>query len=91
MLEIGDDELKVLNCLLHPESMETVVSETKFHPKVALDIVRTLVHYRYVKAQDVSGKSLAMFSPDKLTLVRFVLTAKGLKEITSAQQPPLQV
>ena len=89
MLEIGDDELKVMNCLLHPESMETVVSETKFHPKVALDIVRTLVHYRYVKAQDVSGKSLTMFSPDKLTLVRFVLTAKGLKEITPTK-PPLQ-
>jgi len=70
-----------MNCLLHPESMEAVVTETKFHPKVTLDIVRTLVHYRYVKAQDVSGKSLTMFSPDKLALVRFVLTAKGLKGI----------
>lgn len=87
MLEIGEDELKVMNCLLHPESIETVVSETKFHPKVALDIVRTLVHYRYVKAQDVNGKSLTMFSPDKLALVRFVLTAKGLKEI-STKPPP---
>ncbi len=84
MLEIREDELKVMNCLLHPESMETVVAETKFHPKVALDIVRTLVHYRYVKAQDVTGKSLTMFSPDKLALVRFVLTAKGLKEISPA-------
>ncbi|MBM3399779.1 MAG: hypothetical protein FJY15_04355 [Bacteroidetes bacterium] len=82
MFEIGIDELKVMNCLFHPESMETVVTETKFHPKVALDIVRTLVHYRFVKAQDVTGKTLTMFSPDKLALVRFVLTAKGLKEIS---------
>jgi hypothetical protein len=83
MLEIGDDERKVMNCLLHPEPMEVIIAETQFQAKVALDIVRTLVHYRYVKVQDAQGKNLSMFSPDNLNIVRFVLTAKGIKEIAS--------
>lgn len=85
MLEIGADELKVLGCMIHAESMETIIQETGFQSKVALDIVRSLVHYRYLKAVDANGKGLNMFSPDKLRHVRFMLTAKGFEALQAGK------
>ena len=78
---MGDHELKVMNCLLHPESLETAVNESGLPHKVVLDIIRNLVHYRFVKPTDSEGKVISMFSPDKLRAVRFVLTAKGVSAI----------
>ena len=86
MFEVGVHELKVMNCLLHPESLDTVVSETGYASKVVLDVIRNLVHYRYLKPVDPEGRSMTMFSPDKLRQVRFMLTAKGLKELEN-QKP----
>jgi hypothetical protein len=81
MFEIGEHELKVMNCLLHPESIETAVTESGLPQKVVLDIIRNLVHYRYIKPTDADGKVVNMFSPDKLRAVRFVLSAKGISAL----------
>lgn len=86
MFEIGPDELKVMNCMVHAESLETVVTETKFPPKVVLDIIRHLVHYRYLKPVDSEGKTLAMFSPDKMKKIRFMLTAKGVDALQNVKK-----
>ncbi|MBL7812611.1 MAG: hypothetical protein JNL57_10350 [Bacteroidetes bacterium] len=76
-MEILSDERKVLALLIHAESMDTIIRETGLQAKVALDIVRNLVHYGYVKLTDTEGKPVSMFSPDKLKAVRFMLSAKG--------------
>lgn len=85
-MEIFESDLKVMSCLLHPESFETIVLETTLSPKVALDIVRNLFHYRYIKVQHKDGTPLQMFSPDEMRDVRFVLTAKGQEATFPANQ-----
>ena len=81
MLEIGKDELKVMNSLVHAETVGTVISETGLQDKVVIDIVRHLHHYRYIKAVDANGKEMPMFEIDKIKRILFMLTAKGFSEI----------
>lgn len=81
MIEILEDELKVLRCLVHEETLETIIAETGLQPKVARDIVRTLWHYRYLTAVTAEGKQLMMADADKLFVTRFRLTAKGFGEL----------
>lgn len=81
MIEIGSDELKVMNCLMHAETAGTVISETGMQQKVVIDIIRQLHHYRYIKSVDEAGRSLSMFEVDKIRKVRFILTAKGISEL----------
>lgn len=77
MIEIGADELKVLNCLVHAEQSATVIAETGMSEKVVIDIIRYLHHYRFIKAVDENGKELPMFEIDKIRKVRFILSSKG--------------
>jgi hypothetical protein len=86
MYEIHADELKVLNCLIHAEEVNTIITETKLPTKVVIDIVRHLFHYRYIKAVDDSGKEMAMFEIDRIKLVRFILSAKGFVELERLQK-----
>ena len=81
MFEIGNDELRVMNCLVHAEELASVIIETGLPEKVVIDIVRHLVHYRYVKPVNESGRELGMFEVDKIRKVMFLLSAKGYKEL----------
>ncbi len=78
MIEILEDEKKVLGCLLHPERLKTIQEETGLQPKVVLDIVRSLWHYRFIKAVDGKGKEVMMVDIDLLHRASFTMTAKGL-------------
>ncbi len=82
MFEIGDDERKVLLCLIHAETPITVMEDTGIQIHVTIDIIRQLHHYRYIKAIGKDDKVLASFDIDKIRKTRFQLTAKGFDEIT---------
>lgn len=79
MMEILEAEKKVLSCLIHPENLAAIISDTQLPPKVARDIVRTLWHYRYIKAVDANGKEVLLVDADQLHKARFTMTAKGLR------------
>jgi mannitol-1-phosphate/altronate dehydrogenase len=83
MLEINQDELRVLACLIHAEWVEAVITETGLQEMVVIDIVKHLRHYRYVKPVDDSGREIAMFEADKIRKVKFILTSKGYSVLES--------
>jgi hypothetical protein len=83
MFEIGDDERKVLLCLIHAETPITVMEDTGIQINVTVDIIRQLHHYRYIKAIGKDDKVLSSFDIDKIRKTRFQLTAKGFDEISS--------
>ncbi len=82
MLEILQDELKVLACLIHPETPQTVTDETQLPSFVVKDILKTLHHHRYIKAVNGPLRNLSMFDADGFVSTRFQLTAKGLEALT---------
>ena len=82
MFEIGDDERKVLLCLIHAETPITVMEDTGIQINVTIDIIRQLHHYRYIKAIGKDDKVLSSFDIDKSRKTRFQLTAKGFDEIS---------
>jgi len=82
MFEIGDDERKVLLCLIHAETPITVMEDTGIQINVTIDIIRQLHHYRYIKAIGKDDKVLNSFDIDKIRKTRFQLTAKGFDEIS---------
>jgi hypothetical protein len=82
MFEIGDDERKVLLCLIHAETPITVMEDTGIQINVTIDIIRQLHHYRYIKAIGKDDKVLGSFDIDKIRKTRFQLTAKGFDEIS---------
>ncbi|MCX6176385.1 MAG: hypothetical protein O2814_03600 [Bacteroidetes bacterium] len=82
MFEIGDDERKVLLCLIHAETPITVMEDTGIQINVTIDIIRQLHHYRYIKAIGKDDKVLSSFDIDKIRKTRFQLTAKGFDEIS---------
>ncbi|MBM3438800.1 MAG: hypothetical protein FJX91_06680 [Bacteroidetes bacterium] len=89
MFEIGDDERKVLMCLIHAETPLTVVEDTGLAVNVAVDIMRQLHHYRYIKAIGNNNQVMSNFDVDRIRKTRFQLTAKGFNEI-SGEGKPLQ-
>jgi hypothetical protein len=82
MFEIGDDERRVLLCLIHAETPITVMEDTGIQINVTVDIIRQLHHYRYIKAIGKDDKVLSSFDIDKIRKTRFQLTAKGFDEIS---------
>lgn len=82
MFEIGDDERKVLLCLIHAETPITVMEDTGIQINVTVNIIRQLHHYRYIKAIGKDDKVLSSFDIDKIRKTRFQLTAKGFDEIS---------
>ncbi|MFM8995359.1 MAG: hypothetical protein ACKOI1_03845 [Bacteroidota bacterium] len=90
MFEIGDDERKVLMCLIHAETPLTVVEDTGLAVNVAVDIMRQLHHYRYIKAIGNNNQVMSNFDVDRIRKTRFQLTAKGINEI-SGEAKPFQV
>ena len=82
MFEIGDDERKVLLCLIHAETPITVMEDTGIQINVTVDIIRQLHHDRYIKAIGKDDKVLSSFDIDKIRKTRFQLTAKGFDEIS---------
>lgn len=77
MFEIKSDELRVMGCLIHAETVETVIRETGIQSRVVIDIIRHLFHYRYIKPVSDTGKGMAMFEIDTILNVRFILSSKG--------------
>lgn len=87
MFEIGDDERKVLLCLIHAETPMTVVEDTGLAANVTIDIIRQLLHYRYIKAIGNNNQVMSNFDVDKIRKTRFQLTAKGFNEIGGNNKP----
>ncbi len=87
MFEIGDDERKVLMCLIHAETPLTVVEDTGLAVNVAVDIMRQLHHYRYIKAIGNNNQVMSNFDVDRIRKTRFRLTAKGFNEISGEGKP----
>lgn len=83
MLEIGEDELLVLNTLLHPESIEQIIDEVPLSEPVVIDIVRQLFHFGYIKIYTESRPIPSSFDVDQIKVTYFQLTAKGLAEINN--------
>ena len=81
MIEIGKDELLVMNHLIHVETLQQVVEEINLSRPVVIDIVKQLLHYRYVKALDISNNQRLTFNVDQILQTRFQLTAKGYEEL----------
>ena len=81
MIEIGKDELLVMSRLIHVETLQQVVEEINLSRPVIIDIVKQLLHYRYVKALDISNNQRLTFNVDQILQTRFQLTAKGYEEL----------
>jgi hypothetical protein len=81
MIEIGKDELLVMNHLIHVETLQQVVEEIDLSRPVVIDIVKQLLHYRYIKALDLSNNQRLTFNVDQILQTRFQLTAKGYEEL----------
>jgi hypothetical protein len=81
MIEIGKDELLVMNHLIHVETLQQVVEEINLSRPVVIDIVKQLLHYRYIKALDLSNNQRLTFNVDQILQTRFQLTAKGYEEL----------
>lgn len=81
MIEIGKDELLVMNHLIHVETLQQVVEEIDLSRPVVIDIVKQLLHYRYIKALDLSNNQRLTFNIDQILQTRFQLTAKGYEEL----------
>jgi hypothetical protein len=81
MIEIGKDELLVMSRLIHVETLQQVVEEINLSRPVVIDIVKQLLHYRYVKALDISNNQRLTFNVDQILQTRFQLTAKGYEEL----------
>ena len=81
MLEIGDDEIQVMNRLIHAEKVQHLVEEISFPQPVVIDIVRQLFHYRYIKAVDAKNAQRLTINVDEILQTSFQLTAKGFNEL----------
>ena len=81
MIEIGKDELLVMSRLIHVETLQQVVEEINLSRPVVIDIVKQLLHYRYVKALDITNNQRLTFNVDQILQTRFQLTAKGYEEL----------
>jgi hypothetical protein len=81
MIEIGKDELLVMSRLIHVETLKQVVEEIDLSRPVVIDLVKQLLHYRYVKALDLSNNQRLTFNVDQILQTRFQLTAKGYEEL----------
>jgi hypothetical protein len=81
MIEIGKDELLVMSRLIHVETLQQIVEEIELSRPVVVDIVKQLLHYRYVKAVDLSNNQRLTFNVDQILQTRFQLTAKGYEEL----------
>jgi hypothetical protein len=81
MLEIGLDELQVLDKLVHPESIEQIIVEITLPEPVVIDIVRQLFHFGYIKLYSETKPVPLSFDVDEIKTTYFQLTAKGINEI----------
>lgn len=76
--EIGKDEMAILNCLIHPESLDVLFREVELSEAVIRDVLLNLIHHNYVYVLSEDGKKIKIFDKDRLFEVRFGMTAKGL-------------
>jgi hypothetical protein len=81
MLEIGLDELQVLDKLVHPESIEQIIAEISLPEPVVIDIVRQLFHFGFIKLYSETKPVPLSFDVDQIKITYFQLTAKGINEI----------
>ena len=85
MFEIGPDELNILGRLIHAETAANIIEEAGLPEKVAIDIIRQLFHYRYIKSLNALNQRQTSFDVDGIKKTRFQLTAKGFEAL---QFPP---
>ncbi len=81
MLEVGGDEILVMERMIHAEALESILDEINLSKPVIIDIVKQLLHHRYIKALDSSNQQKLTVNMDAILKVKFQLTAKGLKEL----------
>lgn len=81
MLEIGDDEIQIMNRLIHAEKVQYLVEEISIPQPVLIDIIRQLFHYRFIKAVDSKNAQRLTINVDEILQTTFQLTAKGFQEV----------
>ncbi len=81
MLEIGNDEILVMNRLIHAEKVQHLVEEIPLSQPVIIDIVRQLFHHRFIKAMDAKNTQRLTINIDEILQASFQLTAKGFQEL----------
>ena len=77
MLEIGDDEIQVMNRLIHAEKVQHLVEEISFPQPVVIDIVRQLFHHRYIKAVDARNTQRLTINLDQHLLDFLIQFERG--------------
>ena len=73
--EPSKDDLDVLSCFLHAETLASAVEDTELDLFVIKDIIYQLFHHRYLK--NVEGNIL--FHKDEIDSIQFIITAKGME------------
>jgi hypothetical protein len=81
MLEIGNDEILVMNRLIHAEKVQYLVEEISLPRNVLIDIIRQLFHHRFIKAVDSKNVQRLTINVDEILQTTFQLTAKGFHEL----------
>jgi hypothetical protein len=81
MLEIGNDEIQVMNRLIHAEKVEHLIEEISLSQHVIIDIIKQLFHHRYIKAVDAHNSQKLSINVDQIRQTSFQLTAKGFNEL----------
>jgi hypothetical protein len=66
MLEIGNDEILVMNRLIHAEKVQYLVEEISLPRNVLIDIIRQLFHHRFIKAIDSKNVQRLTINVDEI-------------------------
>jgi hypothetical protein len=85
MFEPDALDREVLSKLIFPECFEALAEETMIPENILGDILRQLLHHRYVLAVAAENGTSVLYDVDDLRLYRYRLTHKGLAFIG---QPP---
>lgn len=83
MIEVTYLQVKILRCLLFPESYETVCEETAAKAAVVKDELKKLIGRNWVQVMEYDAeiadyKRTLYFQADEMDAQFFMITAKGL-------------
>jgi len=80
-MDIGDTEQLVLSKMIFPETFESLVQETGVPANVLGDILKQLLHYRYISPVVHAGETSDLYDVDNLPAFQYRLTRKGFDAV----------
>jgi hypothetical protein len=80
-VEPDEVEKRVMMRMIFPETMEALAEETRLPLNVLGDIIRQLLHHKFIVPVDAEGRINAFYDVDELRAFRYRLTGKGFEAL----------